>query len=313
MKKTFEKKKWNLDIIKNVLFRNNIKGKIENISYLPFKKILITIKYKEDISILKICHDPYSIKLSNNENKSYKIIKKNNLNFINILPFRKIRSKKNLSLTVIKFINGKNANFFEFNNFYKFTNSNKTKNFSINNYTNKKINHYIHLNKKISKDLSINKYKKKILNIYKLDKVITTYSHGDFSKYNTIKNKKNNYVIDLEFFNKNRNFLYDFLFWYLVPVLNYLYKLNNILPVSIIFYLIENFIKYNLLKEKKLNINNLKLYFSLFFFERILQLKTELKLKNIDQFLTKFHQKRNLELINFYKKLLNCCLNKSKE
>ena len=310
-KKIFDEIKLNLDLLKDFIFRNNIKGKILKITHLPFKKILILIKYKEDISILKICHDPYSIKLSNNENKSYKIIKKNNLNFINILPFRKIKSKKNLSLTVIKFINGKKANFFEFNNFYKFTNLKKTKNFSINNYINKKINHYIHLNIKISKDLSINKYKKKILNTYKLDKVITTYSHGDFSKYNTIKNEKNNYVIDLEFFNKNRNFMYDFLFWYLVPVLNYLYKFNNILPVSINFYLIENFIKYNLLKEKKLNTNNLKLYFSLFFFERILQLKTELKLKNINQFLTKFHQKRNLKLINFYEKLLNCCLNKT--
>jgi hypothetical protein len=310
-KKIFDEIKLNPDLLKDFIFRNNIKGEILKITHLPFKKILILIKYKEDISILKICYDSYSIKLSNNENKSYKIIKKKNLNFINILPFRKIRSKKNLSLTVIKFINGKKANFFEFNNFYKFTNLNKTKNFSINNYIFKKINHYIHLNKKISKDLSISKYKKKILNIYKLDKVITNYSHGDFAKYNTIKNKKNNYVIDLEFFNENRNFLYDFLFWHLVPVLNYLYKLNNILPVSIIFYLIENFIKYNLLKEKKLNINNLKLYFSLFFFERILQLKTELKLKNINQFLTKFHQKRNLKLINFYEKLLNCCLNKT--
>jgi len=238
-KKIFDEIKLNLDLLKDFIFRNNIKGKILKITHLPFKKILILIKYKEDISILKICHDPYSIKLSNNENKSYKIIKKNNLNFINILPFRKIKSKKNLSLTVIKFINGKKANFFEFNNFYKFTNLKKTKNFSINNYINKKINHYIHLNIKISKDLSINKYKKKILNTYKLDKVITTYSHGDFSKYNTIKNEKNNYVIDLEFFNKNRNFMYDFLFWYLVPVLNYLYKFNNILPVSINFYLIE--------------------------------------------------------------------------
>ena len=76
MKKTFEKKKWNSDIIKNVLFRNNIKGKIINITHLPFKKILVTIKFKKNIFILKICYDPYSIKLSNNENKSYKIIKK---------------------------------------------------------------------------------------------------------------------------------------------------------------------------------------------------------------------------------------------
>ena len=137
-KKIFDEIKLNPDLLKDFIFRNNIKGKILKITHLPFKKILILIKYKEDISILKICHDPYSIKLSNNENKSYKIIKKNNLNFINILPFRKIRSKKNLSLTVIKFINGKKANFFEFNNFYKFTNLNKTKNFSINNYINKK-------------------------------------------------------------------------------------------------------------------------------------------------------------------------------
>ena len=309
-KKIFDEIKLNLDLLKDFIFRNNIKGKILKITHLPFKKILILIKYKEDISILKICHDPYSIKLSNNENKSYKIIKKNNLNFINILPFRKIRSKKNLSLTVIKFINGKKANFFEFNNFYKFTNLNKTKNFSINNYINKKINHYIHLNKKISKDLSINKYKKKFLNIYKLDKVITNYSHGDFTKHNTIKNKKNNYVIDLEFFTKNRNYLYDFIFWHSVPILNYLFKLNNLVSISIIFNLVEVFLKYNLTKEKKSNTNNLRLYFSLFLFERILQLKTELKLKNINELLTKLNQKKNLKIINFYEKLLNYCLNK---
>lgn len=308
-KKVFKEVKWNLNTIKNVLNIHCIKGNISKISHLPFKKILIKIKDKKYYYLYKISYDPYSIKLSDNEIQSYKIIKNNKLNFIKIPVYKKITLNKKYSITKVKYINEKKGNFFEFDSFYKFMNLNKTKYSLITNYINLKMDNYIHLNKKIAKDLFINKYKIKIINKFRLNKVITNYSHGDFSKYNTLKNKKDNYVIDLEFFNRNRNFLYDYLFWHLVPVFNYLYKLNNIVHISILFYLTKNFIKYNLLK-KKLYIDNLKLYFALFFFERILQLKTELKLKNIDQLLTKFHQRRNLKLINFYEKLLNYCLNK---
>ena len=308
-KKVFEEVKWNLDTIKNVLNINSINGKILKISYLPFKKILVKIKDKKYIYLYKISYDPYSIKLSDNETQSYKIINNNKLNFIKILPFKKITLNKKYSITKVKYIYERKANFFEFDSFYKFMNLKKTKYSLVTNYINLKIKNYIHLNKKISKDIFIKKYKKKIINTFKLKKVITSYSHGDFSKYNTLINKKKKYVIDLEFFNRNRNFLYDYLFWHLVPVLNYLYKLNNIVHINIILYLIKNFIKYNLLK-KKLYIENLELYFVLFFFERILQLKTEIKLKNIDELLTKFHQRRNLKIINFYEKLLIYCLNK---
>ena len=308
-KKVFEEVKWNLDTIKNVLNINSINGKILKISYLPFKKILVKIKDKKYIYLCKISCDPYSIKLSNIETQSYKIINNNKLNFIKILPFKKITLNKKYSITKVKYIYERKANFFEFDSFYKFMNLKKTKYSLVTNYINLKIKNYIHLNKKISKDIFIKKYKKKIINIFRLKKVITSYSHGDFSKYNTLINKKKKYVIDLEFFNRNRNFLYDYLFWHLVPVLNYLYKLNNIVHINIILYLIKKFIKYNLLK-KKLYIENLELYFVLFFFERILQLKTEIKLKNIDELLTKFHQRRNLKIINFYEKLLIYCLNK---
>ena len=171
------------------------------------------------------------------------------------------------------------------------------------------MSNYLFLNKKISKDSKIIKLKKKLLKIFNKDKIVTSYSHGDFVYYNTMKNLNEFYVLDLEFFNNKRNYLYDYLFWHLVPVLNYLYKLNNIVHINIILYLIKNFIKYNLLK-KKLYIENLELYFVLFFFERILQLTTEIKLKNIDELLTKFHQRRNLKIINFYEKLLIYSLNK---
>ena len=50
------------------------------------------------------------------------------------------------------------------------------------------------------------------------------------------------------------------------------------------------------------------MYVSLFLFERILQLKTELKLKNIMDLLSTYHQKRNNNLIKFYTKLLEFSL-----
>ena len=50
------------------------------------------------------------------------------------------------------------------------------------------------------------------------------------------------------------------------------------------------------------------MYVSLFLFERILQLKTELKLKNIMDLLSAYHQKRNYNLIKFYTKLLEFSL-----
>ena len=80
--------------------------------------------------------------------------------------------------------------------------------------------------------------KKKLFKKFNKDKIVTNYSHGDFAHYNTMKNLNEFYVLDLEFFNNKRNFLYDFIFWHLVPVLNYLYKLNNIVHINIILYLI---------------------------------------------------------------------------
>lgn len=308
-KKKFDKIKLNKFQIKKILNKNNIKGSILNTEYLPFKKVLLKLKNKNEIFIIKICYDNYSIKLSSNEAKSYNLIKKKNLKFIKTLPFKLITLDKNYSITQIKYIDGKKGNIFDFDKFYKLDASKKSKHVSIKNYLNYKMSNYLFLNKKISKDSKIIKLKKKLLKIFNKDKIVTSYSHGDFVFYNTMKNLNEFYVLDLEFFNNKRNYLYDYLFWHLVPVLNYLYKLNNIVHINIILYLIKNFIKYNLLK-KKLYIENLELYFVLFFFERILQLTTEIKLKNIDELLTKFHQRRNLKIINFYEKLLIYSLNK---
>ena len=308
-KKKFDKIKLNKFQIKKILNKNNIKGSILNTEYLPFKKVLLKLKNKNEIFIIKICYDNYSIKLSSNEAKSYNLIKKKNLKFIKTLPFKLITLDKNYSITQIKYIDGKKGNIFDFDKFYKLDASKKSKHVSIKNYLNYKMSNYLFLNKKISKDSKIIKLKKKLLKIFNKDKIVTSYSHGDFVFYNTMKNLNEFYVLDLEFFNNKRNYLYDYLFWHLVPVLNYLYKLNNIVHINIILYLIKNFIKYNLLK-KKLYIENLELYFVLFFFEIILQLTTEIKLKNIDELLTKFHQRRNLKIINFYEKLLIYSLNK---
>ena len=170
------------------------------------------------------------------------------------------------------------------------------------------MSNYLFLNKKISKDLKITKLKKKLLKKFNKDKIVTNYSHGDFAHYNTMKNLNEFYVLDLEFFNNKRNFLYDFIFWHLVPIFNYFYKLKNILPISMIFLFIENLIKFNLLKKNLFNFFNLRMYVSLFLFERILQLKTELKLKNIMDLLSAYHQKRNYNLIKFYTKLLEFSL-----
>lgn len=307
-KKEFDKIKLNKFQIKKILNKNNIKGSILNTEYLPFKKVLLKLKNKNEIFIIKICYDSYSIKLSSNEAKSYNLIKKKNLKFIKTLPFKLITLDKNYSITQIKYIDGKKGNIFDFDKFYKLDVSKKSKHVSIKNYLNYKMSNYLFLNKKISKDLKITKLKKKLLKKFNKDKIVTNYSHGDFAHYNTMKNLNEFYVLDLEFFNNKRNFLYDFIFWHLVPIFNYFYKLKNILPISMIFLFIENLIKFNLLKKNLFNFFNLRMYVSLFLFERILQLKTELKLKNIMDLLSAYHQKRNYNLIKFYTKLLEFSL-----
>ena len=245
-KKEFDKIKLNKFQIKKILNKNNIKGSILNTEYLPFKKVLLKLKNKNEIFIIKICYDSYSIKLSSNEAKSYNLIKKKNLKFIKTLPFKLITLDKNYSITQIKYIDGKKGNIFDFDKFYKLDVSKKSKHVSIKNYLNYKMSNYLFLNKKISKDLKITKLKKKLLKKFNKDKIVTNYSHGDFAHYNTMKNLNEFYVLDLEFFNNKRNFLYDFIFWHLVPIFNYFYKLKNILPISMIFLFIENLIKFKM-------------------------------------------------------------------
>ena len=210
------------------------------------KKIAFFYLKKKIIFLLKISLNIFTSNQFKNEINSYNFIKKKRIHFLTTSA-EKFYNNKSISILKIKYVDGEKGSFFDLKKFYqrKYI---KTKTINLSNYKNILKNNFkkIHLvNIKIDNDF------KKINNYFKKEKLKICLSHGDFAHWNTISNRKKNYVFDLEYFSKERIYLYDILHWLIQPYINKIRFFNyttkfNIFLIFLIKYNLNNLnVKYN--------------------------------------------------------------------
>lgn len=215
------------------------KKKIKVINEYKIKnKLFIIINDNKKIKILKYFINQAELPYLKNEIKGYRYFKKNNKFYIPKL-YNYCLKKDNLFIC-LEYIKGECGSFFELNNFHNNQKIIKKNNFKPNTYLNKILAFYKNGIDSRSKQL-IKKLKNKIIKSKINLKLSTAYSHGDFAKYNSIKNKSKYYVIDLEKF-RERIINYDQLNWISHSIL---YNLSKIYTL----------IKFNFLKKIFLSIN----------------------------------------------------------
>jgi hypothetical protein len=295
------------DILK-IVNENNINCKILNIKYSNFKKIYIEIEEKKELYFLKLSLDKYSISLSNNEQHAYSIIKESYKDRFNLIDYKMINRNEDYHLSKMKFIKGIKGNYFQYKNFYNYNSFQNLSYVSLETYLNKIKKRY-NLNQHFFlKDELINK---KFVTKYKNIKIPIDVSHGDFIHFNTLKSNENKYVIDLEFFNEERIFLYDFFHWYLTPIIVKTKDINRLFDFSDnVFLVIIKILNLNLRK----NVNNykeifknkylLKILIVLFLFERHIFTTNTLLLKNINELVDEKHKISLIKQIDVISNLL---------
>jgi hypothetical protein len=277
------------DILK-ILGENNINGKILNINYSFFKKVYIKIENEKKVNHLKLCLDNYSISLAKNEAKGYLLLNKFYENKFNLIDYKMIAENNNYALAKMKFINGKKSSYFEFKNFYNYNYLNNLNTIPLKAYINKIKDKYnfdsiVNLKNELFEQ-SLNNFIIRSENV----EIPIDVSHGDFIHYNTFKDAHINYVFDLEFFQADRSFLYDYFHWYLTPIFtNSITLRKNFNLFSSIYPIIFKLLNFNLMN----NIHNYKNIFEnnnlfnilliLFLFEKSMILTRVLNLKNLNE------------------------------
>ena len=277
------------DILK-ILGENNINGKILNINYSFFKKVYIKIENEKKVNHLKLCLDNYSISLAKNEAKGYLLLNKFYENKFNLIDYKMIAENNNYALAKMKFINGKKSSYFEFKNFYNYNYLNNLNTIPLKAYINKIKDKYnfdsiVNLKNELFEQ-SLNNFIIRSENV----EIPIDVSHGDFIHYNTFKDAHKNYVFDLEFFQADRSFLYDYFHWYLTPIFtNSITLRKNFNLCSSIYPIIFKLLNFNLMN----NIHNYKNIFEnnnlfnilliLFLFEKSMILTRVLNLKNLNE------------------------------
>jgi hypothetical protein len=279
-------------INKNIYSQENLNPKIKIYKELKKKKIKIineyTIKNKlfiiiydnKKVKILKYFLDQSELPILKNEIKGYHNFSKNNI--FNIPKVYSFSLKKNNLHMCLEYINGRTGNYLELNKFYNKRRYYKKKT-SANLYLNKMINFY---KERIdSKSMTLIKklkitFKNKKNNL----RLFTTFTHGDFAKYNSIKNKSKFYIIDFEKF-RERIILYDQINWVSHSILYNLSKIFSLVKfkklkkifllfcekyILIIFFIFRYIFNY-----KIFTFNEFKTYFIFFILEKYLICKND--------------------------------------
>lgn len=241
------------DILK-ILNDNEIECQIIDIKFYHYKKIYIKINESGNISILKLCLHKHSIELAENEKRGYLYFANEDTSKFNLPNFKQINTNENYTLSKINFINGKKGNYFEFAKFYKNDFSKELNSISIEDYI-------FLINKKIKIDSCNNHDSKKfidvtekILNKYKSTLILMDASHGDFINFNSIKTNEKYYMFDLEFFQKDASFLYDYFSWHLSPLISKTVKYKQQFIFLKIFPLLIKFLYFMFKKKYKKSI-----------------------------------------------------------
>ena len=286
-----------------IMYDNKIYEEIVSINYVFFKKIFIKIKKNNNISLLKLYLDDYSISLAKNENEGYSYLGKLDKSKFNLLDFKMINCNNDYALSKIDFVSGKKGNYFEYNKFYNYNIKSELNDIELKNYINLIKSKFNINNNQIIKDV--------INNLLKFEeyKIPLDISHGDFIHWNTIKTAKKNYVIDLELFEKNRSYLFDSFHWFLTPIINKMITFNlNFLLINSPCIIILNVLKLNLKNNyNKIileNDNLFKILLILFILERYLILDRIINLQNIDELIDEKEKKLSLKHRNILLNLL---------
>lgn len=243
-----------------------------------------------------------------NELNGYKFYSKNKYFKIPKLYEYSFKEKK----LVLEYINGKKVHPLHFKKIIKKIDRNKVSKTNISKYLNKLKKNYLFSNYS-------NIYFKKIKKLFpENDEILISYTHGDFSNYNCLKDNKYFYVLDFEKFSK-RIVLFDNLNWYLLYIYFNIAKLFNkkisnhfiqilfFIVIKLINILIKNINKEHI-KYHKINPKSFNTYLLLYYFEKILILEIDYKniVKQKNKRITKnliYILKKNLEIIiNEYKK-----------
>jgi hypothetical protein len=265
--------------IKKVLTSLGFKFNLKSINHLNLNKIIINFFDKKDkrIKTLKLSSGNLANIYFKNEVNAY-----NNINeiskILNIYPAKIIKTKnKNLNIIEMKYLGFKKAKYFDF---FKTFNFNKYKklNFKKNEMYSyfKKIENRYSI-KKAKNQIKINYIKKKFLDRYKINKVFTSFSHGDCIHWNTLLYNGKFYSIDYEFYDNQRSIFFDFIHWFFFPLMNKLdyLKLNfKIFPIYIIIFFLKTLIY--AVGGKKVTFDNAKIYIFFYIFEKLLQFENEL-------------------------------------
>ena len=283
-----------------ILKDNKINGEIISINYSNFKKVFIKIEENKKNYLLKLCLDDYSIALTDNENKGYLYLNKFNKSKFNLLNFELIIINSDYSLSKIDFIEGRKGKYLEHNKFFNYRN--KLTEYYLEDYISV-IKNKFNINELVQDQIINNLLKFKDL------KIPLDVSHGDFIHWNTIKGLKENYVIDLEFFEKERPYFYDNFHWFLTPIINKAMGFNiKFLLINSPCSIIIKILKLSLKNEYSQNVikdNNLfKILFILFILERYLVLDEIINLKNIDDLVDQKEKEQTLKHMNILFKLL---------
>lgn len=282
----------NIKILKT--FTND--GKKFQIVQIDSKKRIIKFFNKKDDS--KFTNELNGYKFYS-KNKSFKIPKLYDYSF---------KEKK----LVLEYINGKKIHPLHFKKIINKISRNKVSKTNTSAYL--KI-----LKKKYSLSNYSNIYLKKIKNILpKTEEILISYTHGDFSNYNCLKDNMHFYVFDFEKFGK-RIVLFDNLNWYLLyiyfniakiynkKISNYFNQFFFFNIIKLINILIKNINK-EYIKYYRINTESFNIYLLLYYFEKILIL--EIDYKNI---INKKNKKIVKNLIYLLKKNLEIIINEYKK
>tara|TARA_B110000238_G_scaffold14100_1_gene13745 strand:- start:638 stop:1579 length:942 start_codon:yes stop_codon:yes gene_type:complete len=292
----------NEDILK-ILNDNKVKGEIIDIRYHHFKKIFIKIKENEKFFLLKLSLNSHSINLTKNESDGYSFFTKFDKKKFTLPDYQLINLTENYALSRIELIDGKKGNYFEYSKFCINCNQHQIKKVNLNDYIE------LMWKKYSTKDDKENK-------LFKMMGIITTKfnntlipleaSHGDLIHFNSIKNKNDYFIFDLEFFKQDRAFLYDYLHWHLTPLVNKCAKSK----IYSIFFDYTNNLVIKLLKlniRNKVNIAEKKIFeilLLLFLFERSLMLLQILNLKDFENLVSDYEKNLTRKNYDFTYKLL---------
>jgi hypothetical protein len=265
------------------------------------KKTILILSKKKKLSALKIYMKGNTLVEFKNEIKGYKYFyKKKIYNIPKLLNYSK---NNTLYFIELEYINGKKANFFDFDKIFKSNKILTKKSLWINYienisrfYQNKENLHSTKIQNKIEKYLKKN---------FDQNYLKLSFTHGDLAPYNCLKKDNYFYVIDFEKF-KERIFLFDHINWLFLPIIsnishrlisnNYIFR--NIFIINIFLKYLKSFIYFKLnkiLDNYKINKNEFTKYYLFYLYEKLFILLSDLKF--ISNSKNKIITKKNIIMI----------------